>query len=345
MIFNPTPWFIKSSLVALPAPRCIASIPNFSEWSTSTLPSLSAFISVINLDLGNKEVSSSIAVLPPCALTISLNFSKALPEFTASISIFLASSLVCVILPWISIISPACIQSSVKSLGPLPFNVSIASIISKELPIAFPSGWFISVIIAIVFLPRLLPIFIISFASSVASSTLCINAPSPYLTSKSIVSDPDANFLDIIDEAISGIEFTVPVTSLRAYNFLSAGTKSPVWPIIAIPTSSTCFLNCSSDKKQLNPSIDSNLSKVPPVWPRPLPDILATLSPHAATIGPSAIEVLSPTPPVECLSALIPGIDVKSITSPLFIIALAKYAVSSSFIPFKTIAIRRELVW
>ena len=247
--------------------------------------------------------------------------------------------------PWISIISAACIQSSVKSFGPWPFSVSIASFISIALPIVFPKGWFISVIIAIVFLPRLFPIDIIASANFVASSIVCINAPSPYLTSSNIVSEPDANFLDIIDDAISGIDSTVPVTSLKAYNFLSAGTKSPVWPIIAIPTSETCFLNSSSVKKQLNPSIDSNLSSVPPVWPRPLPDILATFSPQAATNGPNAIDVLSPTPPVECLSAFIPSIEVKSITSPLCIIALAKYDVSLSFIPFNTMAINNALTW
>ena len=126
---------------------------------------------------------------------------------------------------------------------------------------------------------------------------------------------------------------------------MSAGTKSPVWPIIAIPTSETCFLNCSSVKKQLNPSIDSNLSSVPPVCPSPRPDIFATFNPQAATSGPNAIDVLSPTPPVECLSAFIPSIEDKSITSPLFIIALAKYEVSLSFIPFKTIAISNELIW
>ena len=91
-------------------------------------------------------------------------------------------------------------------------------------------------IIAIVFLPRLFPIEIIACANSTASSMVCIKAPSPYFTSSKIVSDPDASFFDIIDDAINGIEFTVPVTSLNAYNFLSAGTKSPVCPIIAIPT-------------------------------------------------------------------------------------------------------------
>ena len=90
--------------------------------------------------------------------------------------------------------------------------------------------------------------------------------------------------------------------------------------------------------------MDSSLSKVPPVWPSPLPDIFATFRPHAATIAPRAMEVLSPTPPVECLSAFIPSIDDRSKTCPLFIMASARLAVSWSSIPFKTMAIKRALV-
>src|SRR5947199_5640313 len=52
----------------------------------------------------------------------------------------------------------------------------------------------------------------------------------------------------------------------------------------------------------LNPGIDSSLSSVPPVWPRPRPLIIGTISPPAAATGASTREVLSPTPPVECLS-------------------------------------------
>ena len=79
--------------------------------------------------------------------------------------------------------------------------------------------------------------------------------------------------------------------------------------------------------------------------PRPLPDILATFKPQAATIDPRAIDVLSPTPPVECLSDFIPSMQDKSITSPLCIIASARVAVSLSDIPFRSIAINRALVW
>ena len=47
----------------------------------------------------------------------------------------------------------------------------------------------------------------------------------------------------------------------------------------------------------------SSLSSVPPVWPRPRPLIIGNgRAPPAATIGARMSEVLSPTPPVECLS-------------------------------------------
>ena len=38
--------------------------------------------------------------------------------------------------------------------------------------------------------------------------------------------------------------------------------------------------------------MDSSLSSVPPEWARPRPDISPNGTPHAATIGPTAIEVL-----------------------------------------------------
>ena len=91
------------------------------------------------------------------------------------------------------------------------------------------------------------------------------------------------------------------------------------------------------------PGIDSILSKVPPVCPKPLPLILAILAPHEATKGPKIKETLSPTPPVECLSIFKPGISLKSQTSPLTLISSVKYAVSSEFIPFMVIAINRAL--
>ena len=54
------------------------------------------------------------------------------------------------------------------------------------------------------------------------------------------------------------------------------------------------------------PGIDSILSSVPPVWPSPRPESWGTAAPQAATSGHSGRLILSPTPPVECLSTVGP---------------------------------------
>src|SRR4030095_5018988 len=46
----------------------------------------------------------------------------------------------------------------------------------------------------------------------------------------------------------------------------------------------------------------SILSSVPPVWPRPRPEIIGTKQPQAAAIRATRKLTLSPMPPVECLS-------------------------------------------
>ena len=68
----------------------------------------------------------------------------------------------------------------------------------------------------------------------------------------------------------------------------------------------------------------SNLSTVPPVWPNPRPLIFATGTPQEATNGAKTKVVVSPTPPVECLSTLTPSIADKSIWSPLSAMAIVK---------------------
>ena len=49
------------------------------------------------------------------------------------------------------------------------------------------------------------------------------------------------------------------------------------------------------------------MSSVPPVWPSPRPEIIGTGTPQAAARGARISDTLSPTPPVECLSTLMPG--------------------------------------
>ena len=208
------------------------------------------------------------------------------------------------------------------------------------MPTALPSGSSILEITATIARPAPFPMLTMAVASLFASSNLFINAPLPILTSNTMPSAPDASFLLIMLPAINEMLSTVAVTSLRAYSFLSAGARLPVCDAIAILISLTFFINVSSSIAVVKPSNDSNLSIVPPVCPRPLPDILATGTPSAATIGASTNVVLSPTPPVLCLSTLIPLIADKSSISPECAIAIVRLSVSSSVIPLKYIAIK-----
>ena len=162
-----------------------------------------------------------------------------------------------------------------------------------------------------------------------------MKAPLPVLTSRTMPSAPAASFLLIMELAIRDILSTVAVTSRRAYSFLSAGAKSFVCPIMAMPMVFTLCMNCSVVRLVWNPGKLSNLSMVPPVCPNPLPLIFATGMPQAATMGVSARDVLSPTPPVECLSTFIPFMPDKSRHSPLFSMARVRARVSSSVMPRK----------
>ena len=75
------------------------------------------------------------------------------------------------------------------------------------------------------------------------------------------------------------------------------------------------------------------------MWPRPRPDSWGTATPQAATSGASGRVILSPTPPVECLSAVGRDSDEKSIRSPEAIIAAVQREISRRFIPLSRIAI------
>ena len=107
-----------------------------------------------------------------------------------------------------------------------------------------------------------------------------------------------------------------------------------------MPISFNSFINCSLVKPVTKPGILSSLSIVPPVKPRLLPLIFGTFIPSDATIGAIIKVVLSPTPPVECLSTLTPGTLDKSKTSPLLINISVKLNIFSSVIPFIHIAIK-----
>ena len=76
------------------------------------------------------------------------------------------------------------------------------------------------------------------------------------------------------------------------------------------------------------------MSSVPPVWPRPLPEIIGTQTPQAAASGAMTSEVLSPTPPVECLSASGASMCERSRTSPEWSIACVSASISAVVMPF-----------
>ena len=86
------------------------------------------------------------------------------------------------------------------------------------------------------------------------------------------------------------------------------------------------------------------MSSVPPVWPRPRPDIIPTRAPAAATSGARTSVTLSPTPPVECLSTTGARSD-RSHVSPESRIAWVNAAVSAVESPRITAAIRNAEAW
>ncbi len=87
------------------------------------------------------------------------------------------------------------------------------------------------------------------------------------------------------------------------------------------------------------PGMLSSLSRVPPVWPSPRPDSCGTATPKEATSGASGSVILSPTPPVECLSVVFFDRAEKSMVSPLAIMAMVRSLISRRSMPFRKIAI------
>ena len=108
-----------------------------------------------------------------------------------------------------------------------------------------------------------------------------------------------------------------------------------------MPTVRNADLNSSMLRLTRKPGMASSLSSVPPVCPRPRPDIIGTITPHAAANGPRISEVLSPTPPVLCLSTFTPAKFDKSTRTPESVIARVRFAVSRSVIPRMQIAISK----
>ncbi len=89
----------------------------------------------------------------------------------------------------------------------------------------------------------------------------------------------------------------------------------------------------------------SSLSRVPPVCPSARPTSMGAPTPQAATSGARQIEILSPTPPVECLSTLGPGMSASDSRSPDSIIARVQARSSAGCIPRNRIAINSAATW
>ena len=104
-------------------------------------------------------------------------------------------------------------------------------------------------------------------------------------------------------------------------------------------------MNSSGVSSTRSPGTDSSLSRVPPVCARPRPLSLGTGTPQAAASGPAISVTLSPTPPVECLSTLKPGMPERSSTSPLATIASVRLSVSARVMPRVTTAISQAATW
>ena len=182
-------------------------------------------------------------------------------------------------------------------------------------------------------------------ASSSAAATSGMNAPRPNLTSSTIASAPAAIFLDITLDAISGSEGTVAVTSRRAYSTLSAGTMCGDCAATAIPTSRTWRMKRPGSRSTVRPGTDSSLSSVPPVCASARPLSFGTFTPLAAASGGPISVTLSPTPPVECLSTLVPGIPLRSSTSPLRTMAWVSASVSARVMPRMHTAMSQAAIW
>ena len=299
-----------------PAPVSRDTSPTAMASMRFTNPSSSARTGRAQAASGSRDGSSVTRTSPPWARIISCSFFRPSPSARAWPAIFRPVSASGARPPRKAIAPVSSSTSSVKSAGPLPRRVSIASRTSRAFPTASPRGWSMSVIRAAIFRPALRPMATISRASSRASPRSFMKAPLPHFTSSRTASLPDASFLLIILLAIRLLFSTVPVTSRRAYIFLSAGVRLPVCPVTAMPILRTCSRNSSSPSRVLNPGIASSLSMVPPLKPRPRPLIFATGTPRAAARGPAASVALSPTPPVECLSTFNPGMSERSMVSP-----------------------------
>jgi hypothetical protein len=326
-----------------PAPSRAASSPSRRQAKPVTC-GCSGIQSRTTGALGKSSVGrSATAGSPPWAATRSRKRSSAEPSSRRPVTRSTASAAATPVSS--SAAAASCSDSSRRRPRRSPRSVSIATATSRALPIPSPSGCDMSVTRAPVRRPRASPISTHSSARPRASSGFSMNAPSPVLTSSSTCDAPPASFLLITLEAIRAGLATVAVTSRRAYSRLSAGTRSWVAAATARPIRSTWSRSSSGDRSTRKPGIDSSLSRVPPVWPSPRPDSFATWQPAAASSGATTRVVVSPTPPVECLSIVGPRRSDRSTVSPEATSTSVSATASSCVKPRRTPAMSKAAIW
>ncbi len=207
---------IESPFFSRPAPRSIAAIPTALASRPATVPFWVLRSTAVYAGEPNFCGSSNTEGFPPWAATKRRNIASAEPFLKEAANFSLASANSFANPQRTSSSAPSSIVSIVKSLGPSPFSVAIASSTSRWLPTAKPNGWSMAVMSATVFLPKAWPIATISSASLRASCSSRIKAPLPAFTSSTMYCAPAAIFLLITEEAINGMQSTVAVTSRKA---------------------------------------------------------------------------------------------------------------------------------
>ena len=128
-------------------------------------------------------------------------------------------------------------------------------------------------------------------------------APEPILTSRTRAPVPSAIFLHMIELAMRGIADGGGDVA-QALQLAVSGAQRLAGGADHGPDVAQLGDHLVVRERGLPSGMASSLSSVPPVWPSPRPESCGTAAPHAATIGTSGSDTLSPTPPVECLSTV-----------------------------------------
>src|SRR5581483_114813 len=189
-----------------------ASSPSATVSTATTIPSPAASA---RLRAGSTASASSAAPLPPCASIICTNRSYAAPPSSAACARTAISSSTTPPTRSISCVTASTASAS-RSSRTTPRRKSRASMASMPVPTAGPSGSSMSETSALARRSKRPASVTSARASSVASSSVRMNAPRPAFTSNTIASAPPAIFFETIDAAMSPTDGTLPVRSRSA---------------------------------------------------------------------------------------------------------------------------------